>query len=246
MCVDAWMGAAGWASPHALQAPSSPLRAPRCLIKGFEALRPLRAIAINLEKMNGDAARAGSSLSSLRFPPPRDSSAPHQRLPASSGPAGDLPRSVVTRVHAWREHGGGADSYNLLCKSHAVYGCAGLVCSGGVSSGKLHIFTRTRCFLVFFFFFFFQVLHHWVCSVLLLPIKVRGVYGWLNHTHIKSCSQRWFVSSVCFSRVSSQPPYAFAFLTMHTAALTSVSPQGVCPGKPGEKTREAGGRNKGS
>ena len=52
-------GAAGWAAARSLWAPSFPVWAPRHLIKGFEALRPLRAVAINLEKIKGDVVQSG-------------------------------------------------------------------------------------------------------------------------------------------------------------------------------------------
>lgn len=90
--------AAGWAAPYSPQAPSLPVWAPRLLIKALEELHPLRAVAINLEKISGWRCSVCSSLS-LHFPL-QDSAAPHQRLPASTGPAGDLPHSVVTRVRA--------------------------------------------------------------------------------------------------------------------------------------------------
>lgn len=51
--------AAGWAAPYSPQAPSLPVWAPRLLIKALEALHPLRAIAINLEKINGGVVQSG-------------------------------------------------------------------------------------------------------------------------------------------------------------------------------------------
>lgn len=73
--------------------------APRRFIQGLETLHPPRAIEINLEKINGDVAQARlpSAHGILLF---QDSVAPHQQLPASSGPSSDLPWPVFTCVHA--------------------------------------------------------------------------------------------------------------------------------------------------
>lgn len=73
--------------------------------------------------------------------------------------------------------------------------CGSHVFMGGDPVADCVYLVETGVFWSFFFLGFASV----GCSVLLLPIKVNGVYGWLNHTHIKSCSQRWFVWSVCFS-----------------------------------------------
>lgn len=51
--------AAGWAALCSLQAPSLPVWAPRLLIEALEALHPLRAVAINLEKINGGVVQSG-------------------------------------------------------------------------------------------------------------------------------------------------------------------------------------------
>lgn len=59
---------------------------------------------MNLEKINGDVAQADLP-SAHGIVLLQDSAAPHQQLPASCGPAGDLPWSAVTCVRAWRELG---------------------------------------------------------------------------------------------------------------------------------------------